>query len=101
MSGTQSEAEIEILLSLFSAEHLADAIINPVNLATIQRSASRHGMAPLVAYAIRTHLPELERAWCDRVLAQSCSSYHRSLRDLEFVAATLGRRGIELLALKG
>lgn len=58
-------------------------------------------MAPLVAYAIRTHLPEPERAWCDRVLAQSCSSYHRSLRDLEFVAATLGRRGIRPLALKG
>ncbi len=104
MSGTQSQDEIDSILSilsLFSEELDFNVLRNPEIRTTIQRSASRHGMAPLVAYAIRTHLPERERAWCDRVLAQSCSSYHRSLRDLEFVAATLERRGIRLLALKG
>ena len=59
------------------------------------------GIAPLVAYAVRLHVPAPDRAWCDRILAQSWASYQRNLRGLEFVAATLDRRGIQLLALKG
>ena len=95
-----------MILSLLSENSDFTGLNNPDIRTTIQRSASRHGMAPLAAYALRTHLSgqeraEREQAWCDRVLAQSCSSFYRSLRDLEFVAATLGRRSIRLLALKG
>jgi hypothetical protein len=101
MPGTQSQAEIEMILSLLSEKPDFDELQNPEIRAAIQRSAGRHGFAPLLAYTVRAHVSEQARAWCDRVLAQSCSSYYRSLRDLEFVADTLGRRGIRLLALKG
>jgi hypothetical protein len=100
MPETRAQAEIDRILSVIS-EFDFNLMHKPEIWLGIQRSASRHGMAPLVAYAARAHVPEEGRAWCDGVLAQSCSSYRRSLHDLEFVAGTLGRRGIRPLALKG
>ena len=101
MPRIQAQTEIRLLLPLFAEKPNFNSVHDPELWKTIQRCANRHGMAPSVAYAVRAHVPAAERAWCDRIIAQSCSSYHRSLRDLEFVATTLERRGIRLLALKG
>lgn len=97
----KTQTEIGLLLPIFREKPDLSAVHDPELWEIIQRCAGRHGMAPLLAYAVQSHVHAEERAWCARTLAQSWASYQRSLRGLEFVAATLDRRGIQLLALKG
>ena len=95
------KAEISLLIPICREKPDLSAVHEPDLWKTIRGCAVRHGMAPLIASAVRQHVPTAERGWCDRILAQSWASFQRSLRGLEFVAETLGRRGIQLLSLKG
>lgn len=96
-----SQAEIDLLIPLISEEPDFSAVRDPELWRIIRNCAGRHGVAPLVAYAVRPHVSEGQKPWCDAILAQSWSAWRESLAGLEFVAGELGRRGIPLMALKG
>ena len=95
------QAEIDLLIPLISEKPDFSAIHDAKRWEIIRKCAARHGVAPLVAYAVRPYISDAEKPWCDGVIATSWSSYHRSCTDLERVAAKLATRGIPVLALKG
>jgi hypothetical protein len=67
----------------------------------IKEHASRYGVAALVAYAARSHVSAVERAWCDRVLVENWVRHERMLGQLEYVLGLLADEGIPAIALKG
>lgn len=97
----QAHAEIGLLLPLISEKPDFSALHDPECWRQIQRCAASHGVAQLVAYSVRPHVSVAGQAWCDRVIVASWSAHCRKLSDLEFVAAALGQRGIQVLCLKG
>jgi hypothetical protein len=89
---------------------LAPLLEEPANLAalqdelawsTIKEEAGRFGVGPLVAYAARSHVSAVERAWCDRVLSESWLRHDRMLRHLEYLSGLLATASIRTIALKG
>src|SRR5581483_1825410 len=96
-----AQAEISLLIPICREKPDLGSVQNPDLWKTVQGCAMRHGMAPMVASAVRPYVNAADRNWCDQILAQSWASFQRSLHGLEFAAATLARRRIQLLALKG
>jgi hypothetical protein len=77
------------------------ALASPEEWARIQRISMARGVAPLVAYAVRSHASPEQRAWCDEVLTRSWARHDASLRQLEWVLNHLNSAGVEVLVLKG
>jgi hypothetical protein len=67
----------------------------------IEEHAPRYGVAPLVAYAVRSHISGSARAWCDEVLVQSWTRHQRMLGHLEFVHNLLSDARVPAVSLKG
>jgi hypothetical protein len=67
----------------------------------IKEHAASYGVAPLVAYASRSHVSPAERCWCDRVLVDSWVHHERMLWHLEYLLSLLAGERIRTLALKG
>jgi hypothetical protein len=89
------------LLQLLSALPDLAVLSNPVSWSLIRENAASSGLAPLVAFTARPHLPPAEQRWCDKVLTHSWASHEKSLRDLNFAFGVLESEGIQALALKG
>src|SRR5271157_4662344 len=67
----------------------------------VRKHAKELGVAPVVAYIARSHVPRPERAWCDEILTHSWTRHEHSLYHLKFVLGVLHDAGIETISLKG
>jgi hypothetical protein len=67
----------------------------------VRMDAVRHGAAPLVAFIARPQMDSADRAWCDRILAESWTRHSRSLKQLDDVLSILCNAEIPSLSLKG
>jgi hypothetical protein len=94
-------ATARLLLKLLSAPPDPEVLSDPVSWGFIRESAGPSGVAPLVAFIARPHLPPAEQRWCDKVLTQSWASHEKSLHDLNFALGILESEGVRSLALKG
>lgn len=92
---------IDILVPLLNHPPNLSALEDPAAWAAIKEFAGRYGVAPLIAYAARSHVSTVERAWCDRVLTESWIRYQRMLGHLEYLLGLLAAEGIPAIALKG
>lgn len=69
--------------------------------ALVRKYARQFGVAPLMAYIARAHVPRAGKEWCDATLTRSWTLHERSLYHLKYVLGVLGEAGIETLCLKG
>jgi hypothetical protein len=92
---------IAVLAALLGDPAHSELVSDPETWAAIKQHAPRHGVAQLVAFAARSHVPPSEREWCDRVLTRSWSRYTRSLIDLEHTLKILEAGEIQAITLKG
>jgi hypothetical protein len=94
-------ATARLLLKLLSEPPDLAPLSDPVSWNLIRENAGPSGVAPLVAFIARPHLPLAEQRWCDKVLTQSWASYEKSLYHLNNALGILEDEGIRALALKG
>jgi len=92
---------IELLIPLLNEPPDLSALEEEISWNRIKETAGRYGVAALVAYAARSHVPPAERAWCDRVLTDSWMRHERSLGQLEYLLSIFADKGIPTIALKG
>lgn len=92
---------IDLLASLLAQPPDLSLLHDEPSWSTIKEHSGRYGVAPLIAYAARTHVSPGERVWCDRVLVDSWVRHDRMLRQLEYILALLAGEGIPAIALKG
>lgn len=90
-----------LLLRLVSDSPDLAVLADPASWRLIKENAGPSGMAPLVAFTARSHVPKDERLWCDKVLTQSWVRYEQSLHHLDYELGILEAEGIRALALKG
>lgn len=67
---------------------------------TVKSAARSEGVAPLVAFAARPHLPT-ERPWCDQTLTRSWRLHDTALQQLGEIVILLHGAGVLSIALKG
>jgi len=77
------------------------ALFDPVLWDLIKALAQPRGVAQIVAFHARNHVPPAERAWCDRMLVNSWRRHDRNIAALDFLLGVLDDAGIPALALKG
>jgi hypothetical protein len=92
---------IDLLIAVLADPVDTALVTDPVLWEAAKGHAARHGVAQLVAYHVRAHLPPSERQWCDRVLTQSWKNYALSLSHLEQILGFLAAGGVPVLNLKG
>jgi Uncharacterised nucleotidyltransferase len=92
---------IDLLVSLLSEPPDLSLLQDESSWNRIKQHSGSYGVAPLVAYAVRSHLSPPERVWCDRVLVDSWARHDAMLRQLEYVLGLLTDKGIPAIALKG
>jgi hypothetical protein len=97
----QPSSTIDILIAALADPVDVALLKDPAAWRTIREHAGRHGVAQLIAFNARTHVPAPERAWCDRVLTRSWTRYLKSLADLQQILELLQAGGIRTLTLKG
>jgi hypothetical protein len=90
-----------LLLKLLSEPPDLAVLSDPASWSLIRENAGPSGVAPLVAFIARLHVPPAERVWCDKVLTQSWARYEQGLHHLDYVLGVLEGEGIRTLALKG
>jgi hypothetical protein len=76
-------------------------LADPEAWSLIRAHSRQLGVAPLVAYIARSHVPRPEREWCDAVLTRSWDRHLTSLDHLRYVLAVLEDTGIQTMSLKG
>lgn len=96
-----SVSPIDLLVPLLADAPDLSSLHDETSWQAIREHAGRYGVAALVAYVARAHVPPAERAWCDRILIESWTRHERMLRHLEFVLGLFAERKIPAIALKG
>ena len=98
-------AETQLALSLttrlLSEPPDLAVVANPEEWSLVRSYSKQFGVAPLIAYIARSHVPRAEREWCDGILTRSWTLYEKSLYHLKFVLGLLADAGVETICLKG
>jgi hypothetical protein len=101
--GTQEARERALGLAtrLLSDSPDLAVLADPEAWSLVRKHSKELGVAPLIAYLARSHVPRAERAWCDEILTRSWTRYEHTLYHLKFVLGVLNDAGIQTISLKG
>lgn len=97
----QSVAHLDLLTPLLADNPEFSVLRDSAAWTTVKHHAGRFGVAPLIAYEVRSQVSGDDRAWCDRVLAESWTRHERMLRHLEDIVGILDAANVPALCLKG
>ncbi len=97
----QLVSQIDLLTPLLGDNPDWSVLADAEAWSTIKQQAGRYGVAPLIAYAVRSRVSGEDRAWCDGKLVESWVRHERMLRHLEELVGLFTAHQIPVLCLKG